>query len=99
MLGRYRVVTLCGSPRFADVFMEEARRLTAEGNIVLSPFFGGGAAPAGPGAEVMANMQMRRIDICDEVFVVNVGGYVDEETAREVDYARSNGRKVAMLVG
>lgn len=36
MEGKYKVVTLCGSTRFKDAFMETQKRLTLEGNIVIS---------------------------------------------------------------
>ena len=36
MVGKYKVITLCGSTRFKDAFMEAQRRLTLEGNIVIS---------------------------------------------------------------
>ena len=36
MVGKYKVITLCGSTRFKDVFMETQKRLTLEGNIVIS---------------------------------------------------------------
>ena len=41
MIGEYRVITLCGSTRFKDAFLEVQKRLTLEGNIVISVgFFG-----------------------------------------------------------
>ena len=36
MVGNYKVITLCGSTRFKDAFMEAQKRLTLEGNIVIS---------------------------------------------------------------
>ncbi len=36
MVGKYKVITLCGSTRFKDEFMEVQKRLTLEGNIVIS---------------------------------------------------------------
>ena len=36
MVGDYKVITLCGSTRFKDEFMEAQKRLTLEGNIVIS---------------------------------------------------------------
>lgn len=36
MVGKYRVITLCGSTRFKDAFVEAQKRLTLEGNIVIS---------------------------------------------------------------
>ena len=36
MVGKYKVITLCGSTRFKDAFLAEQKRLTLEGNIVIS---------------------------------------------------------------
>ena len=36
MVGKYKVITLCGSTRFKDAFMETQKCLTLEGNIVIS---------------------------------------------------------------
>ena len=36
MRGNYKVITLCGSTRFKDAFLEAQKRLTLEGNIVIS---------------------------------------------------------------
>lgn len=35
MVGKYKVITLCGSTRFKGAFMEAQKRLTLEGNIVI----------------------------------------------------------------
>ena len=36
MVGKYKVITLCGSTRFKNEFMETQKRLTLEGNIIIS---------------------------------------------------------------
>ena len=36
MVGKYKVITLCGSTRFKDAFREAQKRLTLEGNIGIS---------------------------------------------------------------
>ncbi|WP_022775210.1 hypothetical protein [Butyrivibrio sp. AE2015] len=36
MVGKYPVITLCGSTRFKNEFMEAQKRLTLEGNIVIN---------------------------------------------------------------
>ena len=36
MVGNYKVITLCGSTRFKDAFLEAQKRLTLEENIVIS---------------------------------------------------------------
>ena len=36
MVGEYKVITLCGRTRFKEQFMEAQKRITLEGNIVIS---------------------------------------------------------------
>lgn len=36
MQGKYKVITLCGSTKFKEAFIEQQKRLTLEGNIVIS---------------------------------------------------------------
>ena len=36
MVGKYKVITLCGSTRFKNEFMDMQKKLTLEGNIVIS---------------------------------------------------------------
>ena len=36
MIGKYKIITLCGSTRFKDEFLEARKCLTLEGNIVIS---------------------------------------------------------------
>lgn len=36
MQGKYKVITLCGSARFMDEFLSVQKKLTLEGNIVIS---------------------------------------------------------------
>ena len=36
MIAQYPVITLCGSTRFKDQFLEAQKRLTLEGNIVIN---------------------------------------------------------------
>lgn len=48
-------------------------------------------------AAAMDELHLRKIDLADSVFVVNVGGYVGDSTRREIAYARSKGKPVAFL--
>ena len=36
MVGKYKVITLCGSTRFKEQFMKVQKELTLQGNIVIS---------------------------------------------------------------
>ena len=101
MVGKYPVITLCGSTRFKDAFMEAQKQLTLEGNIVISVgLFGhsGDDEVWTPGTkEMLDNMHMRKIDMADAIHVINVGGYIGESTRSEIEYARRNGKKVYFL--
>ena len=101
MVGKYKVITLCGSTRFKDAFMEAQKRLTLEGNIVISVgLFGhsGDDEVWSPGTkEMLDDMHKRKIDMADEIYVINVGGYIGESTRSEIEYAKKNGRGVRYL--
>ena len=47
--------------------------------------------------EMLDDMHLRKIDMADEIFVVNVGGYVGESTRREIAYAEKTGKKINYL--
>ena len=101
MVGKYKVITLCGSTRFKDEFMEAQKRLTLEGNIVISVgLFGhsGDEEVWSPGTkEMLDDMHRAKIDMADEVFIINVGGYIGSSTWSEIEYAQATGKKVNYL--
>lgn len=101
MVGKYKVITICGSTRFKEQFLEVQKRLTLAGNIVISVgLFGhsGDAEVWTPGTkEMLDDMHKRKIDMADAIFVINVGGYIGESTKSEIEYARSQGKEVMFL--
>ena len=108
MVGKYKVITLCGSTRFKDAFMEAQKKLTLEGNIVISVgLFGhSGDSEVWEGMSedtltatklMLDDMHKRKIDMADEIFVINVGGYIGESTRSEIAYAKSQGIGVRYL--
>lgn len=98
MVGKYKVITLCGSTRFKDEFISEQKRLTLEGNIVISVGLFGHAGDdevwSENTKEMLDDMHKRKIDMADEIFVINKGGYIGSSTKSEIDYAISTGKKV-----
>ena len=108
MQGRYKVITLCGSTRFKDEFMEAQKRLTLEGNIVISVGLFGHSGDnevwenmdegtLTKTKEMLDDMHKRKIDMADEIFVINVGGYIGSSTRSEIDYAVAAGKPVPYL--
>ena len=108
MMGEYKVITLCGSTRFKDAFMEAQKRLTLEGNIVISVgLFGhSGDSEVWDGMdegtlsktkEMLDDMHKRKIDMADGIYVINVGGYIGDSTRSEIEYAEALGKSVDYL--
>lgn len=101
MVGKYKVITICGSTRFKEQFLEVQKHLTLEGNIVISVgLFGhsGDAEVWTPGTkEMLDDMHKRKIDMADAIYVINVGGYIGQSTRSEIEYARSQGKEVMSL--
>lgn len=97
---RPKVITLCGSTRFVDAYTETSRRLTLEGHIVISVGLFGhveGLDMDGPVKAMLDELHLRKIDMSDEVFVINPDGYIGESTRREIEYARHTGKVVRFL--
>jgi len=46
---------------------------------------------------MLDDMHKRKIDMADEIFVINVGGYLGESTRGEIEYAKSRGMVVRYL--
>lgn len=108
MVKNYKVITLCGSTRFKDDFMRVQKELTLKGNIVISVgLFGhSGDDEVWDGMdegtlsktkEMLDDMHKRKIDMADEIFVINVGGYIGDSTRSEIEYAVKNRKKVNYL--
>ena len=101
MVGKYPVITLCGSTRFKEQFLEAQKRLTLEGNIIISVgLFGhsGDEEVWNEGTkEMLDDMHKRKIDMADAIYVINVGGYIGSSTRSEIEYAKKQGKQVLYL--
>ena len=101
MVGKYPVITLCGSTRFKDQFLEAQKRLTLDGNIVISVGLFGHSGDdevwTDDTKEMLDDMHKRKIDMADAIYVINVGGYIGSSTRSEIDYARANGKHILYL--
>lgn len=104
----YPIVTLCGSTRFKNEFMEAQKRLTLEGNIVISVGLFGHSGDhevwenmdegtLTKTKEMLDDMHKRKIDMADSIYVINVGGYIGDSTKSEIEYALSHGKTVRYL--
>jgi hypothetical protein len=106
---RPTIVCRCGSTRFYDEFQQATYDLTMKGEIVLSVgFYPHAKAEHGHGEGVghdsvekvaLDELHKRKIDLCDYVRVLNVGGYIGESTRSEIEYAEKIGCPVRYLEG
>lgn len=101
MVGKYKVITLCGSTKFKDEFIEVQKNLTLEGNIVISVGLFGHSGDdevwTGDTKLMLDDMHKRKIDMADEIFVINPGGYIGESTMNEILYAMKLDKPVHYL--
>lgn len=101
MIGKYKIITLCGSTRFKEAFLQAQKRLTLEGNIVISVglfgHFGDDEVWTEGTKDMLDDMHLRKIDLADEVYVINVGGYIGSSTRNEIEYAKRTGKPVRYL--
>ncbi|TCT15622.1 hypothetical protein EDC18_103330 [Natranaerovirga pectinivora] len=93
-----KVITLCGSTKFKEQFEQTNAYLTLQGNIVISLAFfeqSEGFEITQDQAELLGNIHFRKIDISDEIFVINVDGYIGSSTRKEIEYAKEKGKAVS----
>lgn len=103
---RPKIVCICGSSRFVGVMAVEAWRLEKCGIMALAPhllpqWYEGvrehHQAEAEGVAHILDELHLRKIDMADEVFVVNPRGYIGERTSTEIGYAKEHGKPVRYL--
>ena len=108
MKRKFKVVTLCGSTKFKDEFMKTQKDLTLKGYIVISVGLFGHSGDnevwenmdegtLTKTKEMLDEMHKRKIDMADEIFVINVGDYIGQSTKSEIEYAKKHGKKVKYL--
>ena len=110
LAARYRpknrptIVCLCGSTKFLRTFQAMEFQETLAGKIVLTigcdsksddQLFRGPDAPAIKAR--LDELHKRKIDLADEVLILDVGGYIGSSTRSELEYAEAHGKKIRKL--
>ena len=97
---QYKIITLCGSIKFKDEFMRVQEKLTLDGNIVLTPNFFNNIKKEDideKTKKMLDKMHKQKIDMSNEIYVINVGGYIGESTKNEIEYAKARGKRISYL--
>lgn len=100
MKDKCKIITLCGSTKFKNKFIEIQRKLTLAGSIVISVGLFSHADNEQITTEckkMLDKMHKQKIDMADEIYVINVGGYIGSSTKSEIEYARKMGKIVHFL--
>ena len=94
----YKVITLCGSTKFKNEFLEVQKYLTLQGYIVLSVGCFGHSGDEEvwheTNKQMLDDMHKRKIDLADEIFVINKDGYIGDSTRSEITYAKKTGKTI-----
>lgn len=100
------IVCLCGSTKFKEAFDEANYQETMAGRIVLSVGFymhasgnkHGEGIGCTPEQKVgLDELHKRKVELADEVLILNVGGYIGESTRNELNHAILHGKRVHYL--
>lgn len=99
MIGKYKVITLCGSTRFKEDFERINKELTLHGNIVISVGCFGHAGDVFTDEQkvMLDDIHKRKIDMADEIFVINKDKYIGASTRSEIEYAISHNKPVRYM--
>ena len=94
-----KIVTLCASFRFWSEMQATAERLELEkGWVVLSPVpHVLERALTEQEKALLGELHRSKIDLSDAIFVVNVGGYVGQAVAAEIEYVKRKGKEIMYL--
>ena len=106
-MDRTEIICLCGSTRFTYEMLIKQWELTKQRYIVVSwcalpDDYYAGEDKSHIGdiegvKEIVDEVHLRKIDLCDRVFVINKGGYIGESTTNEINYAKSIGKPVEYM--
>lgn len=105
MINGTKVICICGSTRFTPEMMQLSWEYAKVGVLALGWF----VRPTKKGepqhhqaelegiAEKLDELHLRKIDLADEIFVLNYEGYIGESTSKEIAYAVKTGKPVRYL--
>lgn len=96
-----KIITVCGSSRFKEEITEISIQMELLGNVLLVPIF-----PINERSEqftekdlrILGEMHKEKIKLSNAILVVNVGGYIGENTREEIQFAKSLNKEIIYYV-
>ena len=102
-MSKTKVVTMCGSSKFCDIMavcawlIERDENAITMGLHLLPSWYTNVDAHLAEHENVatqMDELHLRKIDLSDEIFVINYEGYIGASTTKEIQYAQNNNKKI-----
>jgi len=98
-MSKPKVVCLCGSEKFVGHFSVANHKESMAGNIVVAPSFqeskvGDRVVYTPEERAKLDELHQGRMDMADEILVLNIEGYIGDSTKKEVAYARKAGKAI-----
>ena len=96
-------VCLCGSSRFLPELYKAYIQETLKGNVVLTYLPSRDSHDRAAwhntveAKKKIDKAHLARIDISDEILILNVGGYIGKSTYREITYAHKQGKPIRYI--
>lgn len=99
-LNKFPVVTLCGSTKFKKDFELVRQAMTLEGAVILAPELYKHWDNIELTEEEIDRINLvhyQKIEMADIVFIINKGGYIGEQTRKEIEWATELNKKIVYL--
>ena len=92
-----KIVTICGSMRFKDKMMEISKELEIKNKYVVIQCIYSNDKFSDEEQKNLADLHYNKIKISDAIYVINVNGYIGNQTSKEIEYAKKLGKEVMYL--
>ena len=81
--------------RFADAMKKIAWDLEYnKGYCVIQLVYNDGTEITEQGKARLAETHFKKIELCDAIYVVNIGGYIGESVRKEIEFAESLNKEI-----
>ncbi len=92
-----KIITVCGSYKFKKEMIEITEKMALEGNCMITPIDltkKDKNAYTEDELIMLGKMHKEKIKMSDAILVVNVNGYIGNNTIGEIEYAKSLNKKI-----
>lgn len=108
-----KIICICGSTKFADLHAIMRWELEKDGKVIClminylpNWYFkeiglkgGSHIGEQFGNKEILDELHFRKIDLADEIYVINEGGYIGKSTRNEIEYAKKLGKPIKYFEG